>query len=189
MRGRTSPSTSRRRPTGGSPLPSTPTSPPRSTRASVDRFGRPRGPSARAAPSPSWPICRRSFPGTGIRRHRRPRPPLQRARPQRVPAHPHGQGRDICGGGTAQVACPTMAWDFSTEPEFQEQLDWMDAFVRDEVEPLDLLWGGTDLPSPRRQPAGRRRPAQAAGARPGPVGLPPRAPSSAARATARSSWR
>ena len=34
-----------------------------------------------------------------------------------------------------------MAWDFSTEPEFQAQLDWMDAFVRDEVQPLDLLWG------------------------------------------------
>ena len=35
-----------------------------------------------------------------------------------------------------------MAWDFTTEPEFQEKLDWMDAFVRDEVEPLDLVWGG-----------------------------------------------
>jgi acyl-CoA dehydrogenase len=34
-----------------------------------------------------------------------------------------------------------MAWDFSTEPEFQEQLDWMDTFVREEVQPLDLLWG------------------------------------------------
>ena len=31
-------------------------------------------------------------------------------------------------------------WDFSTEPEFQQQLDWMDAFVRTEVEPLDLLF-------------------------------------------------
>ena len=34
-----------------------------------------------------------------------------------------------------------MAWDFSTDPEFQAQLDWMDTFVRQEVEPLDLLWG------------------------------------------------
>ncbi len=33
-----------------------------------------------------------------------------------------------------------MSWDFETEPEFQEKLDWADAFVRDEVEPLDLLW-------------------------------------------------
>jgi BMFP domain-containing protein YqiC len=32
-----------------------------------------------------------------------------------------------------------MAWDFETEPEFQMQLDWMDRFVRDEVEPLDLV--------------------------------------------------
>ncbi len=34
-----------------------------------------------------------------------------------------------------------MAWDFSTEPEFQAKLDWMDAFVRDEIEPVDMLWG------------------------------------------------
>jgi acyl-CoA dehydrogenase len=33
----------------------------------------------------------------------------------------------------------TMAWDFSTEPEFQEQLDWMRAFVRDEIWPLETL--------------------------------------------------
>jgi acyl-CoA dehydrogenase len=32
-----------------------------------------------------------------------------------------------------------MAWDFETDPEFQEKLDWMDAFVREEVEPLDRL--------------------------------------------------
>ena len=30
-----------------------------------------------------------------------------------------------------------MAWDFETDPEYQEQLDWVDAFVRDECEPLD----------------------------------------------------
>ncbi|HLX88311.1 MAG TPA: acyl-CoA dehydrogenase family protein, partial [Acidimicrobiales bacterium] len=34
-----------------------------------------------------------------------------------------------------------MGWDFSTDPEFQQQLDWMDEFVRTEVEPLDLVWG------------------------------------------------
>ena len=28
-----------------------------------------------------------------------------------------------------------MAWDFETEPEFQRELDWMDAFVRDEIGP------------------------------------------------------
>ena len=31
-----------------------------------------------------------------------------------------------------------MAWDFSTEPDFQEKLDWAAAFVRAEVEMLDL---------------------------------------------------
>ncbi|HUY63280.1 MAG TPA: acyl-CoA dehydrogenase family protein [Acidimicrobiales bacterium] len=34
-----------------------------------------------------------------------------------------------------------MAWDFSTDPAFHEQLDWIDEFVRQEIEPLDLLWG------------------------------------------------
>jgi acyl-CoA dehydrogenase len=33
-----------------------------------------------------------------------------------------------------------MSWDFETEPEFQARLDWVDSFVREEVEPLDLLW-------------------------------------------------
>jgi acyl-CoA dehydrogenase len=33
-----------------------------------------------------------------------------------------------------------VAWDFSTEPEFQEQLDWIDAFCRDEIEPLELVF-------------------------------------------------
>ncbi|MBV9413292.1 MAG: acyl-CoA dehydrogenase family protein, partial [Acidimicrobiia bacterium] len=32
-----------------------------------------------------------------------------------------------------------MAWDFSTEPEFEEQLEWMRTFVRDEIYPLETL--------------------------------------------------
>jgi acyl-CoA dehydrogenase len=32
-----------------------------------------------------------------------------------------------------------MAWDFSTEPEFQAQLDWMRGFARDEIWPLETL--------------------------------------------------
>jgi acyl-CoA dehydrogenase len=35
-----------------------------------------------------------------------------------------------------------MAWDFSTEPEFQEKLDWIAQFVKEEVEPLDLAFPG-----------------------------------------------
>jgi acyl-CoA dehydrogenase len=41
-----------------------------------------------------------------------------------------------------------MAWDFETEPEFQAKLDWADAFVREEVEPLDLVWGGLEFTPP-----------------------------------------
>ena len=33
-----------------------------------------------------------------------------------------------------------MPWDFSTEPEFAEKLAWVRAFVRDEIEGLDLLF-------------------------------------------------
>jgi len=33
-----------------------------------------------------------------------------------------------------------MAWDFTTDPEFQQKLDWADRFVRENVEPLDLLY-------------------------------------------------
>lgn len=33
-----------------------------------------------------------------------------------------------------------MAWDFSTEPEFQEQLDWMRDFVDNEIAPLGLFF-------------------------------------------------
>ena len=32
---------------------------------------------------------------------------------------------------------PPMAWDFETDPEYQEKLDWANEFVREEVEPLD----------------------------------------------------
>ncbi|MGV0645743.1 acyl-CoA dehydrogenase family protein [Mycolicibacterium sp. XJ2546] len=33
-----------------------------------------------------------------------------------------------------------MAWDFETDSDYRELLDWADEFVRDEVEPLDLAW-------------------------------------------------
>lgn len=32
-----------------------------------------------------------------------------------------------------------MAWDFETDPEFQLELDWIDRFMTEEVEPLDYL--------------------------------------------------
>jgi acyl-CoA dehydrogenase len=37
-----------------------------------------------------------------------------------------------------------MAWDFSTEPDFEEQLAWMRGFVKEEVAPLDLVFPNLD---------------------------------------------
>ena len=34
-----------------------------------------------------------------------------------------------------------MPWDFETDPAFQTELDWVNAFVREEVEPLDHVLG------------------------------------------------
>jgi acyl-CoA dehydrogenase len=34
-----------------------------------------------------------------------------------------------------------MGWDFETEPEFQEKLDWIDSFLTEEIEPLDFVLG------------------------------------------------
>ena len=44
-----------------------------------------------------------------------------------------------------------MAWDFETEPGFQQKLDWMEGFVREKVEPLGLLGiHPYDVKNPRR---------------------------------------
>src|SRR5713226_4658854 len=45
-----------------------------------------------------------------------------------------------------------MAWDFETDPDFQKELDWIDAFVRQEVEPLEHVLGNPyDIHNPRNQ--------------------------------------
>jgi acyl-CoA dehydrogenase len=45
-----------------------------------------------------------------------------------------------------------MAWDFETDAAFQSELDWIDAFVREEVEPLDLILGSPyDIQNPKNQ--------------------------------------
>jgi acyl-CoA dehydrogenase len=49
-----------------------------------------------------------------------------------------------------------MAWDFETDPEFQQKLDWADAFVRAEVEPLDLAFREPAAPYDRRNPVYRK---------------------------------
>ena len=44
-----------------------------------------------------------------------------------------------------------MSWDFETEPEFQKELDWIEKFVREEVEPLDYVLGSPyDVRDPKR---------------------------------------
>ena len=45
-----------------------------------------------------------------------------------------------------------MAWDFSTDPEYADQLKWVEEFVREECEPLDLIIEEShDLHDPVRQ--------------------------------------
>src|SRR3954447_15639125 len=45
-----------------------------------------------------------------------------------------------------------MAWDFETEPEFQHELDWIEQFVRNEVEPLEHVLGSPyDVQNPLNQ--------------------------------------
>ncbi|MCC6381088.1 MAG: acyl-CoA dehydrogenase family protein [Dehalococcoidia bacterium] len=34
-----------------------------------------------------------------------------------------------------------MVWEFHTDPEFQKEIDWINQFVRDEIEPLDYVLG------------------------------------------------
>ena len=45
-----------------------------------------------------------------------------------------------------------MSWDFETDPDFQVELDWVDKFVHEEVEPVDMVikhaW---DMHDPIRQ--------------------------------------
>jgi hypothetical protein len=60
-----------------------------------------------------------------------------------------------CGVGNTAGKLNRMAWDFETDPEFQSKLDWMDHFVREEVEPLDLVFRG---PADPFDPAGVARP-------------------------------
>ena len=44
-----------------------------------------------------------------------------------------------------------MAWDFETDADFQQDLDWMDELVREEIEPLDFILGHpNDFSDPKR---------------------------------------
>jgi len=49
-----------------------------------------------------------------------------------------------------------MAWDFETEPDFQQKLDWMGEFVREEIEPLDVLFNEPGAPYDTRNATTRK---------------------------------
>ena len=66
-----------------------------------------------------------------------------------------------------------MAWDFSTEPEFQEKLDWIQQFCEERVEPLHHIFPhAVRLPDPTVKRLRARSPAGGEG--PGPLGALPR---------------
>jgi acyl-CoA dehydrogenase len=45
-----------------------------------------------------------------------------------------------------------MSWDFSTDSEWAQQLEWVEEFVRSECEPIDLIVNEShDLKDPVRQ--------------------------------------
>src|SRR5271156_791329 len=46
-------------------------------------------------------------------------------------------------------------WDFSTDQEFRTKLDWVEQFVRQECEPLDLLFPDGGDPYDTRNPLSR----------------------------------
>ena len=46
-----------------------------------------------------------------------------------------------------------MSWSFETDSEFQEQLNWIDTFTREEIEPLDLVFRGPGDPWDPDSPA------------------------------------
>jgi len=48
-----------------------------------------------------------------------------------------------------------MAWDFSTDPEFEQQLEWMRKFVAEEIEPLDLVFRDPAAPFDPASPAAK----------------------------------
>jgi len=48
-----------------------------------------------------------------------------------------------------------VSWSFETDPEFQEQLNWIDEFTRSEIEPLDLVFRGPGDPWDPNSPAAK----------------------------------
>ena len=61
---------------------------------------------------------------------------------------------------TTATGVRQMAWDFSTDPEFQKKLDWVEEFCREEIEPLGVrvpvrrAEPGSEDQGARQEPAG-----------------------------------
>ena len=84
----------------------------------------------------------RSLPYLGVADLRGARGPVGRRRSE---ARPVGRRADRLradpvGDRARRAMIDGMAWDFSTDPEFQEQLDWMRDLVRDEVWPIETVF-------------------------------------------------
>jgi len=48
-----------------------------------------------------------------------------------------------------------VSWSFETDNDFQEQLNWIDTFTREEIEPLDLVFRGPGDPWDPASPAAK----------------------------------
>src|SRR3954469_7497667 len=103
--------------------------PPRCRRPGRVRRARPRAcPTARsrACAAPPRRSRRRAWPTSAVRSARR------------CPSTLCSETSEPYSGGRREGHA--MAWDFETDPEYQEKLDWVDAFVREECEPLDFAF-------------------------------------------------
>ena len=81
-----------------------------------------------------------------------------------------------------------MAWDFSTEPEFQEKLDWATPVRRGQDRAARHPLSAPAVPSARRRAAAHRRPDEAGRCATRSCGPRTSGRSWGARGTARSSW-
>src|SRR5690242_10493021 len=61
-------------------------------------------------------------------------------RPTKLPSGARTSPRSRLSATLAEDGVRLMAWDFSTDPEFQEKLDWVQEFCREEVEPLEFVF-------------------------------------------------
>src|SRR5215204_256256 len=107
-----------------------------SSRATIVSSLRVRAPSAASVVLVAVTGCR-------LLLQRAPGPPPKANRASRAPMQPDEPRRaNIVRARTAPrpPRGDLMAWDFSTEPEFQDKLDWVEQFCKEEVEPLDLVF-------------------------------------------------